>query len=278
MNVESQLREHYAREIARCASGSEIGDGDRVRLARAMAVAMKEAASQEKACGARPANDACEALAFAASQASFVDVRIWAVQAALVAAMATTCLFGDERLISIAASALGAIAAISGLPAVLAAKAFGTAELEYACRFDCRAAAFARMLSVGAAQATALLLSAFVLPALAQADAFSVLMQASAPFFATCAGALFVARKASCDTALPLACLWGALVLAVSIVAFTATPGLYTAISAWAWGAASLAAFAFALVEARAWIVAAGFGLDALAGERGMSAGYGIHR
>ena len=72
-------------------------------------------------------------------------------QLALVAAMVALCLIGDSarRDLSLASGVLAAATVLVGLPELLASAAHRVAELEYVCRFDCRAVALARLIVLG---------------------------------------------------------------------------------------------------------------------------------
>ena len=169
--VEQLLRAHYR---------AERGGPDADAKAATLAAVRAEAAL--------PARGAAQPMSFAgfvAAQARFIRPQVWAAQLALVAAMVALCLLGDSapRDLSLASGVLAAATVLVGLPDLLSSAANRVAELEYACRFDSRAVALARLIVLGCSDVavlTAIVLSA---PLLLGADPFASLVHACAPYF-----------------------------------------------------------------------------------------------
>lgn len=202
---------------------------------------------------------------FVAAQARFVHPGTWAGQAALVLLAALACLVSDDapRHLILAASLAGVATAFLGLPSLVASKAHATAELEYACRFNCANVMAARLIVLGCANAATLTCACAVVPALLGADALAVTVRACAPYFLACAGCLLVTRRARSGAAALLAALWTVLVAAATLTACSMFPQLYAATATGLWAAASAAALAWAAREACLLMRAAAAGLDA---------------
>ena len=139
------------------------------------------------------------------------------------------------------------------------------AELEYACRFDCRAVALARLVVLGCADVVTVTAIALAAPVMLGTDLFASLMHACAPYFLSCAGALLLVRRCAPSQALPLACAWTLLVAAGAYALFTLVPPAYAQGSAWAWALVAAGSLVWAFREARAWLGGIAGGLDMLA-------------
>lgn len=251
--VEQLLRAHYR---------AERGGPDADAKAATLAAVRAEAAL--------PARGSAQPMSFAgfvAAQARFIRPQVWAAQLALVAAMVALCLLGDSapRDLSLASGVLAAATVLVGLPDLLSSAANRVAELEYACRFDSRAVALARLIVLGCSDVavlTAIVLSA---PLLLGADPFASLVHACAPYFLSCAGALVLVRRCPPSQALPLGFAWTLLVMAAAYAAFSLVPDAYAQASAWAWALVAAVSAAWAAREARAWLGCIASGLDKLA-------------
>ena len=251
--VELLLRAHYR---------AERGGPDADAKAATLAAVRAEAAL--------PARGAAQPMSFAgfvAAQARFIRPQVWAAQLALVAAMVALCLIGDSapRDLSLASGVLAAATVLVGLPDLLSSAANRVAELEYACRFDCRAVALARLVVLGCADVVAVTAIALAAPVMLGTDLFASLMHACAPYFLSCAGALLLVRRCAPSQALPLACAWTLLVAAGAYALFTLVPLAYAQGSAWAWALVAAGSLVWAFREARAWLGGIAGGLDMLA-------------
>ncbi len=205
-------------------------------------------------------------LLFACDQARFIPKSVWSLQLAAVLCAVAMCAF-DARgsFACCVVSALGAALAGCGMPAVAASKACGMAELEYACPFDCRAVAAARMLAVGCASAFFIAFISLLVPAVADTGALSTLVHACAPFFVSCAVGMLLARRMSGASAgagpviaaCVLACACAVLALAV--------PQAYTPAALGIWSAAAAAALLWTAREAHELLADIAAGLDEFA-------------
>ena len=150
-DVERLLRAHYR---------AERGASDEASKAAALAAVRAAVASEQRSgAGAEAAAGATAGergrgttfAGFVASQARFIHPRVWAAQLALVAVMVVLCLpsTGMAHGFPVASGMLAAATVLVGLPELLASAAHRVAELEYACRFDCRAVALARLIVLG---------------------------------------------------------------------------------------------------------------------------------
>lgn len=207
-------------------------------------------------------------LSFVAGQARFIRPTTWAAQAALLALAALSCLLegalADGSALAPGACLFGGLSALAAIPDLTAAKACRMAELEYSCRFNGVAAAFARLAVLGAAGAVALAAATAMAPHLARCSAAAFALRACAPYFLALAGALRLARRARAESALPLGLAWAAFVAAGAAFACWRWPVLYGTASLGAWAAVAGAALAWCAVEARRWLAAIDGGLDVL--------------
>ena len=150
-DMERLLRAHYR---------AERGAPDDASKAAALAAVRAAVASEQRSGAGAEAAAAATAgergrgttfAGFVASQARFIHPRVWAAQLALVAVMVVLCLpsAGMAHGFPVASGMLAAATVLVGLPELLASAAHRVAELEYACRFDCRAVALARLIVLG---------------------------------------------------------------------------------------------------------------------------------
>lgn len=150
-DVERLLRAHYRAERGAPDEMSKAAALAAVRAA--VASEQRSSASAEAAAGATVGERSREATfaGFVAAQARFIHPRVWVAQLALMAVMAVLCLpsSGMAHGIPVVSGMLAAATVLVGLPELLASAAHRVAELEYACRFDCRAVALARLIVLG---------------------------------------------------------------------------------------------------------------------------------
>lgn len=253
--LEARLAAHY--RAARPASGADARDG----LARAMASEARRACRGETVPQA-----ALSFVGFVAAQARLIRPAVWLAHLALVALAALVCASApDEPGTACAVAVLGAAAVLVEAPALLASKASGVAELEFACRFDHRSVLAARMVVLGCSGVLTLSCTAAVVPALAGADALAVLVHACVPYFLGCIGCLVAARRAPAASALGVSGAWGALVALAALGAGLAVPAAYADAATGVWGLAALATLAGLAREAALLLRRAAEGLDAIA-------------
>lgn len=205
--------------------------------------------------------------AFVASQVRFVHPWVWAAQIALVAIMVALCWTGGTTSagLALATSLLGALTVLVGLPDLFASKTQGVAELEYACRFDCRAVAAARLIILGCSDAVVVACIALASPLALGADALGSLLYACVPYFLACAGSLLAARRCAASAVLPLSCAWAVLVMAASYAASLLVPDAYASASVGMWALACAVSAVWAVREVRAWLACIAAGLNHLA-------------
>ena len=237
-----------------------------LKAVRAVATERPADASRD-AVGAGVCGHGATFASFVAVQARFIHPRVWAAQLALVAAMAAACLLAGDAPsgFPLASGVLAAATVLVGLPDLLSSASHRVAELEYACRFDCRAVALARLVVLGCADVVTVTAIALAAPVMLGTDLFASLMHACAPYFRSCAGALLLVRRCAPSQALPLACAWTLLVAAGAYALFTLVPPAYAQGSAWAWALVAAGSLVWAFREARAWLGGIAGGLDMLA-------------
>ena len=201
---------------------------------------------------------------FVWGQLRFVSPRVWAAQLALIAlVVASAGALPSERPAVLIAVGAAVLTVLVGVPDVLRSCERGVAELEYACRFDCRQVLAARCALLGLSDVAVLTAAIVALPALAGADPFLVFLYACTPFFALCAGVFWIAGHGR--RSLTARCMvLGAVMMLAAWGLWTAAPALYAGMSATAWSLLAGVAFLAALHEGRHLFRAVGSGLDAL--------------
>ena len=201
---------------------------------------------------------------FVWGQLRFVSPWVWAAQLALIAlVVASAGALPSERSAVLIAVGAAVLTVLVGVPDVLRSCERGVAELEYACRFDCRQVLAARCALLGLSDVAVLTAAIVALPALAGADPFLVFLYACTPFFALCAGVFWIAghgRRSLTARCMAL----GAVMMLAAWGLWTAAPALYAGMSATAWSLLAGVAFLAALHEGRHLFRAVGSGLDAL--------------
>lgn len=201
---------------------------------------------------------------FVWGQLRFVSPWVWAAQLALIAlVVASAGALPSERSAVLIAVGAAVLTVLVGVPDVLRSCERGVAELEYACRFDCRQVLAARCALLGLSDVAVLTAAIVALPALAGADPFLVFLYACTPFFALCAGVFWIAGHGR--RSLTARCMvLGAVMMLAAWGLWTAAPALYAGMSATAWSLLAGVAFLAALHEGRHLFRAVGSGLDAL--------------
>ncbi|MCU7583806.1 hypothetical protein N1614_00350 [Adlercreutzia muris] len=201
---------------------------------------------------------------FVWGQLRFVSPWVWAAQLALIAlVVASAGALPSERSAVLIAVGAAVLTVLVGVPDVLRSCERGVAELEYACRFDCRQVLAARCALLGLSDVAVLTAAIVALPALAGADPFLVFLYACTPFFALCAGVFWIVghgRRSLTARCMAL----GAVMMLAAWGLWTAAPALYAGMSATAWSLLAGVAFLAALHEGRHLFRAVGSGLDAL--------------
>lgn len=258
-NVERLLQAHYR---------AERGASDAASKAATLAAVRAAVASKQQAeAGANEQSHRATFAGFVAAQARFIHPRVWVAQLALVAIMAALCLpsGGMAHGFPVASGMLAAATVLVGLPDLLASATHRVAELEYACRFDCRAVALARLIVLGCSDVVAVTAIALAAPIMLGADPFASLVHACVPYFFSCAGALLVARRCPSSQALPLSCVWTLLVIAGTYAAFSLVPEAYALASTWGWALVAAVSLGWAAREVRTWLCGIEGGLDVFA-------------
>ena len=201
---------------------------------------------------------------FVWGQLRFVSPWVWAAQLALIAlVVASAGALPSGRSAVLIAVGAAVLTVLVGVPDVLRSCERGVAELEYACRFDCRQVLAARCALLGLSDVAVLTAAIVALPALAGADPFLVFLYACTPFFALCAGVFWIAGHGRRSLTARFMAL-GAVMMLAAWGLWTAAPALYAGMSATAWSLLAGVAFLAALHEGRHLFRAVGSGLDAL--------------
>ena len=193
------------------------------------------------------------AAGFLACQARFVRPRCWTSFAAclalcLIVARAST----DSSAALVSLSGLGTFLALCSLPEMVSARTGNMDELEGSCVFNAHAVFCARLVIFGCASALACAVG--VLLCAGAGPAWALLAHAAAPYFASCAGGLLVARRVSSASAGTATLLWTTLVGAVCVVAWTVEPRLYAQAASGVWVVAAVAAALWCAYEVSCWL------------------------
>lgn len=212
----------------------------------------------------RSAASVARFLPFAASQVRFVPKMVWASQLAMVAIVLATCALHERAGLSACAlSVFGAALAGCGLPALVASKTHRMAELEYACLFDCRTVAIARMLAVGCANALEMVLVVLLVPSFAQMNVLLACAYATVPFLLSCAGGMLLARRMRSSAAGAIMVVFALIVACACVALASALPQMYMPVSAGAWAVAAAAGAVWAVRETHALLGGIAAGIDA---------------
>lgn len=200
---------------------------------------------------------------FVGSQIRFMRPHVWVLNIVIIVSMVTICLFekGEGPLL-LASGVLGAASVLVAIPSLLASRSSRMEELEYACRFDCKSIAIARLIILGCSDVLMMTASVIIVPILSGTDGFSVLLHACVPYFLACAGCLWVFRKMSAPNALMLSAGWVGAVMAISLAVYMAFPTAYSSASMGVWTLIAAAALAWTIHEAGAWLRRVSAGLD----------------
>ena len=202
---------------------------------------------------------------FLAIQTRIIPARIWMAQAAVIAFALWVCaMVPVEGFANCAATALGSVVAGAGVPLAAASRTYGMAELECACRFNCRSVVAARMAVIGAVDALMLGVSACVAPVLTESHALSFAVYACVPYFAVCAGSFAVSRRMRnvSAPAASAACVLVAIGACVLMQRFV--PWTYSSAAIGVWAVAAAAAGVWLAREAHAFLRDASEGIDVL--------------
>jgi hypothetical protein len=203
-------------------------------------------------------------LSFAAFQARAIPARIWIAQAALIALVLWVCaLEPAEGFVNCMAAALGAIVAGMGVPVAMASRSYRMAELESACRFNCRSVAAARMVVVGGADVLLLGVAACAAPSLTNAYALTFAVYACVPYFAVCAGSFAVSRRARGFSAMAISAALSLLAMGICVFLQQVFPWVYEPAAVGLWAIAAAVTGVWLAREAYAFLCAAAEGIDA---------------
>lgn len=202
---------------------------------------------------------------FVMGQVRFVSGRVWAAQAALLAAAFAVCAWYRAGLE--AAPAIAAIAALTvavGLPELLKSSDHGMAELEYACRFDCRHTVLARFVILGLSDIVMLTCAMLAAPALGTLQPADVFLFACIPYFASCAGCLWIVNHTRGRIGTQLCVTLTASAALAAMLLWQALPKLYLSVSLWVWIALFCIVVTATFSQARSYLRRVEFGLDHL--------------
>lgn len=254
-DIEGDASARYAIAAPRCAWGKPLGQlGDSLGSASRL--------SRMHSAKIRPASPSF--LSFAAFQARAIPARIWIAQAALIAFVLWVCaLEPAEGFVNCMAAALGAIVAGIGVPVAMASRSYRMAELESACRFNCRSIAAARMVVIGSADVLILGVAACAAPFLTNAYALTFAVYACVPYFAVCAGSFAVSRRVRGSSAMAVSVALSLVALGICVLFQQMFPWVYEPAAVGVWAIAAAVTGVWLAREAYAFLCAAAEGIDA---------------
>ena len=217
-----------------------------------------------RTCSAKTRSASPSFFSFVAFQARAIPARIWIAQAALIAFVLWVCaLEPAEGFVNCVAAALGAIVAGLGVPIVMASRLYRMAELESACRFNCRSVAAARMVVIGSVDVLVLGAAACIVPSLTNAYALAFAMYACVPYFAVCAGSFAVSRRARGFSAMAVSVMLSLVAIGVCVLLQRVFPWVYGPAAVGAWAIAAAVAGVWLAREAHMFLCTAAEGIDA---------------
>lgn len=201
---------------------------------------------------------------FVLGQVRYIRPWVWAAQAVLLATLLVgSALAPTDAASSALTSIVALLTVLVGMPDVLRSREDGVAELEYACRFDCRQVLAARLIVLGLSDVVVLTAAVLAVPALAGSDPMLVFLHACAPYFATAAGCLWIAGRAQ-EGATARCLAFGSVVAVAAMAAWQIVPDAYAASSAGVWAALFAFSLGAAVYETRACFDVVRSGLDHL--------------
>lgn len=246
-------------------AGAPGSSGAPMRTAPAAPAASAPAASTSCAAFAPTPGGELGFAAFVAAQARFMPLWTWAIHGALLAvALVLAASTDSTRTLAAGTSLVGAAVALAGLPALIAAKTCGTAELEGASYYATAGVTAARLIAIGAADALVLGCAVALMPLLGSLPFLENLLHLCLPFFAGTAGCLLIARSVRPARVASAAASWSTLVLAGAYGFAAMAPALYDGTSLAVWAVASAAAGVWLGREAWLLMAAAARGPEAL--------------
>ena len=202
--------------------------------------------------------------AFIAAQVGFIPVWTWAAQVAIVAVMCVVAIAGgDVDVAKLTVGILSAATVLVGIPTIHASKLHGVAELEYSCPNNAASVMVARLIVLGCSSALAVAFMVAVTAAYLDLGTFAVALWAAPPFFCSCAGCLFVLRKAAPSTGAALCVVWSAACSTVLMALSAIFSEMYAEASLAVWAGAAAAALAWLVRELIMTLRSAWEGLDA---------------
>lgn len=202
---------------------------------------------------------------FVIGQLRFVGVRTWLAQAALLAFMFLACTWiGGGLDCSPIVAAVGALTVVVGLPELFKSSDENVVELEYACRFDCRHVVISRLILLGLSDIVMLTCAMIAVPALSGMQPFEVFLFTCIPYFCTCTVCFWIANHVKRGTSTQLSLLLGFAIVLFASTAWQSLPRFYLMASTGVWAALFCVAAVAACVQAKAYLVRVGAGIDHL--------------
>lgn len=249
-HYESQ-REHVAPEVLD-------------NLAAAMVAESKQAALR----ASNPAQLRMSMPAFLAAQVRYIPAWTWAAQVVLIVlvgmmAASVSSIASGAAALKLAIGAFAAASVLVGVPSVQSSKLHHVVELEYACAHNAASVVVARLIVLGCSSSLAVAAMVAVAAHSLNASAFDVALWAYLPFFVTCAGSLFILRKANPQVAIVLCLVWAISCSAVLFVLARMFPAMYTHATQLVWLGVSALALGWLVREVACTLRAVASGLDA---------------
>lgn len=279
-DIEARLEAHYrqvrrrevpdaavkARAIARAGAEARILEAAAGSFGGRSAAATPAAGfdAADSACRAEKALGGISFARFVFGQVRSIRPWVWAAQAVLLATLFVgSALAPTDAASSALTSIIALLTVLVGMPDVLRSREDGVAELEYACRFDCRQVLAARLIVLGLSDVVVLTAAVLAVPVLAGSDPMLVFLHACAPYFATAAGCLWIAGRAQ-EGATARCLAFGSVVAVAAMAAWQMVPDAYAASSAGVWAALFALSLGAAAYEMRAYFDVVRSGLDHL--------------
>ncbi|WP_139651750.1 hypothetical protein [Raoultibacter phocaeensis] len=232
----------------------------------ATVAAIRRAATPESTARTRNAHaDGVTFARFVQGQVRFIGARTWIAQAALLAFMFLACTWTNGGLESSPiVAAFGALTVVVGLPELFKSSDENVAELEYACRFDCRHVTLSRLIILGLSDIVMLTCAMIAVPALSGMQPVEVLLFACIPYFGTCALGFWIANHVKRGTSTQLSLVLGLAIALSASAAWQSLPKVYLMASTGVWAALFGIVAVVAFLQAKEYLTRVGAGLDHL--------------
>lgn len=235
--IKETLKNYYA----------ESAPAPSTKAKEAAVVAVEQIAGSQRFYGTTPTSF----WRFTIGQLRFIDLRIWAVQlAVLVSMFAIVLSYGSYDGSAPVVMAAAILSVAIAIPTACKSFECKVSELEYSCMHNCMQVLASRLILFGLADVFWVTASVIAIPTLTGIDAMRIFLYAATPFFCFCAVCLYAARVTRGNST--VACLTSAVIAVLALWGVSMVfPHWYTELSLLMWAIALVIAVALAVYEGR---------------------------